>query len=460
MGNRQGAVSYARILKLAWPAAVAASITPLLGIIDVWALGQSTRPLDIAAVGIAGVIFSMVYWTFGFIRMSTAGLTAQAAGAELLDESRFILLRGMIIGGGIGFLMVLFQWPLGSLSFQLLKVGSEASDATFQAANSYYAIRIWGAPFALATYALLGWLTARGRTDYLMYTGIGMTLINIVLDVAFVLGFGWGAAGVAAGTLIAELIGFLIAFGLVISILAQDQQSKPLKAFGLWPLSRSEIFQTEEIARTFAVNRDIFIRTLLLAFSFTWFVQRSGVFGDVTLAANQLLLQLFLLTGLAIDGTAIAAETLVGQAIGRRDRERGLQEYQSVFRRGFELALIAAILFAFIYGVFGNFILTQMIDEPTILAAAQTYWPWVIVSPIAVMVCFQLDGIFVGATQSAAMRDSMVVAVIVFLLSAWKLSDWFGNHGLWLAFLIYFLTRAGGLVVFLPRIRKQFIAIA
>ncbi len=448
-------VSYGRILRLAWPASVAASITPLLGIIDVWALGRSARPLDIAAVGLAASIFSLAYWTFGFLRMSTAGLTAQAAGQGDVEEVRLGFLRALVCGATIGGVLIFLQWPIGRLAFSLLAIDSAASAATFASAQAYFAIRIWGAPFALATYACLGWLTARGYTDYLMGTALGMTAVNIVLNLWFVLGLGWGAAGIAAGTLIAEMAGFAIAFAFVVRVL---RRGGPLRLTA----PRAELLRADKLRRMLRINRDIFIRTLLLALSFVWFIQRGSAFGDVTLAANQVLLQLFLLSGLAIDGTAIAAEPLVGQSLGRAEvrnpgaREAAHADYRRVLRRGFVLAGLIAIGFCLVYALAGDRLLLLLIEPGPIFETARRFWPWVLISPLIVMLCFQLDGIFVGATRSREMRDSMILAALVFLPASLWLGGRFGNHGLWLAFFLYFLMRAGTLFVFLPRINRSF----
>lgn len=447
--SSQREVSFTEIFRLAWPASVAASVTPLLGAIDVWALAQSTRPLDIAAVGLGAVIFSLAYWSFGFLRMSVAGLTAQAAGAEDETETRAALARGAIIGGGIGLALVLLQAPIGELSFRLLAVGSEASNETLHMGQTYFSIRIWGAPFVLASYAAFGWLTARGRTDYLMVLSLFITGLNIILDYWFVIGLGWGAAGVAAGTLIAEVAGFFASLVFIVLVLHQHGGVKTH-----WRVD--EFWTPSRLKRTISVNRDIFIRTVLLAFCFSWFVQRSGAFGDVTLAANQTLLQLFLFTGLALDGTAIAAETLVGRALGMRDRARGLARYQSAVRRTFILAMFASLAFALLYWFAGDWLIALLTPEGAIRTASERYMPWVVISPLIVVIGFQLDGIFVGATRAKEMRDSMIVSTIAFIPASMLLLERFGNHGLWAAFSIYFLLRAGTLVVYMPRIRTGF----
>lgn len=442
-------VSYRKILSLAWPASVAASVTPLLGAVDVWALARSERPLDIAAVGLGSVIFSLAYWSFGFIRMSVAGLTAQAVGAEDEAEARAALVRGGAIGAVVGAGLTILQWPIAILSFSLLAVGSDASAATFASAETYFAIRIWGAPFALASYAAFGWLSARERTDYLMVVSVAMTALNVALDYLFVVEFNWGAAGVAAGTLIAEIVGFFLSLIFVAMIMR--------RAGGVRAHWRpADFWAPQRLRRTLSVNVDIFIRTVILAFSFAWFVQRSGAFGDVAIAANQTLLQLFLFTGLALDGTAIAAETLVGQALGARDREAGLARYRTAVRRTFTLAGAAALGFALLYGLAGDAVIALLTPEGVIREASERYLPWVAVSPLIVVVGFQLDGVFIGATRAREMRDSMIVSALVFLPASVWLAGEFGNHGLWAAFSLYFLLRAATLAIVLPRIRAQF----
>lgn len=445
-------VLYKDVLRLAWPASVAASVTPLLGAVDVWALGRSPRPLDIAAIGLGSVIFSLAYWTFGFIRMSVAGLTAQAAGAGDEREARAALLRGSLLGAGVGLVLVILQAPLGAIAFHALALDSQATPETFEGARLYYDIRIWGAPFALASYAAFGWLTARGRTDYLMIGSLFITALNAALDYYFVTRLDWGAAGVASGTLIAEIGGLLACLYFV---------ARVLKANGGLRLhwSAAALFDPEKIARTISVNRDIFIRTVLLAFSFAWFVQRGGAFGDVTLAANQTLLQLFLFTGLALDGTAIAAETLVGGAIGDRNAARGRARYHDAVKKTFVIASVAAIAFAFAYGLFGEALISFLAEDAAIRAAAASYLPWVAVSPLIVVIGFQLDGIFIGATRAREMRDSMIISAPIFIAASIWLSNVFGNHGLWAAFSLYFLLRAATLVIYMPRLVRAFGAI-
>ena len=436
--SSQNYVTYRKVLSLAVPASIAASVTPLLGVVDVWALAHSNQPLDVAAVGLGSVVFSLAYWTFGFIRMSVAGLTAQATGAEDAREARAALARGVLLGGSIGLTILLLQSLLGNGAFALLKIDSQASDATLSASRSYYDIRIWGAPFALSTYALFGWLTAKGRTDFLMVVSVAMTLLNAILDYAFVVNLQMGANGVAAGTLIAEIFGFLLATFFVGLLLHREG--------GIGAYWRTIHYtEPQSLARTLSVNRDIFIRTAILAFSFAWFVQRGGAYGDVTLAANQVLLQLFLFTGLALDGTAIAAETLVGQAIGDKNSARRTQRLQSAVKKTFIPALITAFFFVAIYSLGGEHLIALLTPAGDIRDTALEFLFWAAISPLIVVAGFQLDGIFIGATKAKEMRNSMIISAAIFLPASLPLGGQFGNHGLWAAFSCYFLLRAATL---------------
>ncbi|MEM9704665.1 MAG: MATE family efflux transporter [Pseudomonadota bacterium] len=436
------------VIRLAWPASVASSVTPLLGVVDVWALAQSTRPIEVAAVGLGSVIFSLIYWTFGFIRMGVAGLAAQAAGAHDDTENRAVLARGLAIGCGVGLVFVMLQAAIAAFAFPLLAIGSEASEATFESARAYFNARIWGAPFALGAYAMLGWFSANGRTDYLMAASLITTGLNIVLDYWFVIVLDLGAAGVAAGTAIAETAGFIAALFLVARILARRGG---LRAH--W--SRERLIAPDALRRTFSINRDIFIRTLLIAGCFAWFTQRGGAFGDATLAANQVLLQLFLFTGLALDGTAIAAETLVGQAISDPHKDRRLARLSAAVRATFLPAIIASLGFTLLYGVFGATLVNWLTDGGLVRDVALDHRFWVTISPLIVVLGFQLDGIFVGATRAREMRDSMIISTLMFIPMTLFLAGKFGNHGLWASFSVYFLARAATLALHLPRLLRS-----
>ena len=432
-------ITYARVLALAWPASVAAMITPLLGLVDATVLGYSARPLDVGAVGLASAIFSLAYWTFGFLRMSTSGLSAQAAGARDEAKARRILVQSVGLGGAIGLVLVLLQWPFGELAFWGMTRGATVAPETIDAARDYYTIRIWGAPFALMTYGLLGWLTGRGQTGKMMAVSVSLTLINAVLDVIFVLVLDWGAAGVAAGTLIAETAGAILGLTAVGVVLARND--------GLAAHWREiDYFARRSLKRLLAVNLDIFIRTLILVVAIAWFIQRSAVYGDYVLSANQVLFQFFLVTGLVLDGGAIAAETLTGQALGAPQRRMRKVRFTQTVVKSCVISAIAAIALSLGYLALGGPLLDLAAPDRAINATAHEYFGWIMISPIVVATAFQLDGIYIGATRSRALRDSMIISGALYVGAVLALTAAFDNHGLWLAFGVFLLARAATLI--------------
>ncbi len=436
-------ITYARVIKLAWPASIASLITPILGLTDATVLGYSARPFDVGAVGLAAAIFSLAYWTFGFLRMSTAGLTAQAVGAGHEAKARRILAQSVGFGGALGLVLMLLQAPFGDLSFWLMTRGATVEAETIAAAEAYYNMRIWGAPVVLMTAGMLGWLTARGRTDLLMAIVVIMTFLNMGLDMLFVLKFDWAAKGIAAGTLIAEVTGAALA-GLAILFVLKGNDGIKAHWCGIDYLSR------RSMRRLAAVNVDIFIRTFILSLAYVYFVQQSGVFGDLTLSANQLLLQFFLVTGLALDGPAIAAETFVGQSLGAAKEEVRRDRFNEATRKTCIVGGMGALILSAFYVVFGDILINLTAPDPGINGAARDYFIWIVVSPIMVAAAFQLDGIYIGATRSQALRNSMIVSGIVYVIAINGFAPSLTNHGLWLAFTAFMLVRALTLILAWP----------
>ncbi len=433
-------VTLGRVLRLALPAAAAAAATPLLGVVDAGILGRSSAPLEVGAVGLAGAVFSTLYWTFAFLRMSTAALSAQAVGEDDEQEARAVLARSVGLGVLIGVALLVLRPVIGPIAFAALQSGSTASPSTFAAARTYFEIRLWAAPAALGTYAAVGWLTGRGRTAVVMLAAIVMTGLNAILDAVFVIQAGWGAAGIALGTAIAEVVGLVcIGLGVVLVLSEKGIRAHWTRAFRWDPAT---------IGRLLVLNRDIFIRTLLLVAAFAFFTQRSSGWGDVVLSANQILLQLFLLTGLALDGPAIAAESLVGQAVARRDRE----DFRATLRYTGLATAMAAAPFAAAYGLGGGAIIDAMSTSAPIREAGRAFMPWVAVSPLVVALCFLLDGIFVGAARSRDMRDAMLISAAAYLAAWWAGTSLWGPHGHWAAFLTFFVVRGITLLVRVPRI--------
>ncbi|MEO1311903.1 MAG: MATE family efflux transporter, partial [Pseudomonadota bacterium] len=420
-------ITFSRVVALALPAAAASAATPLLGLIDAVALGRSPDPLEVGAVGLAGAVFSALYWTFGFLRMSTSGLAAQATGEGSEGAVRAVLARSVLLGALIGLALLALRPLIETIAFAGLRIESEASEATFAAALEYFGIRLWAAPAALATYAATGWLTGRGHTGVVLAATLAMTSLNAGLDWWFVAVRNEGAAGVALGTAIAEAAG--LGFTALGCLWVAARKGG---AFHQWRGALRA--DPAAFAKLFATNRDVFIRTALLVFSFVFFTQRSSSWGDVTLAANQILLQLFLLTGLALDGPAIAAESLVGQAVGRGDRAA----FDRTLKYAAWATALAALPFALAYLALGDLILSLMTTSEPIRAEAGAHLAWVALSPLAVALAFLLDGIFIGATRGKDLRDMMIASFAVYMALWFALAPAFGNHGHWAAFILYF----------------------
>ncbi len=428
-------LTFKAVLALAIPASIAAMVTPLLGLADTIILGYSDRPLDIGGIGLAAAVFSLAYWTFGFLRMSTAGMAAQAAGAGDEKRARRVLAQSAGLGGILGILFLCLQTPFKNVAFALMTGDATLAPETVSAAHLYYDIRIWGAPFVLVTYGLLGWMTARGRADLLMAVSVFMTLLNIALDAWFVMGLNMGPAGIAWGTLIAEISGCCAALGAVCFILHRHGGLKTH-----WRHIR--YFHLATLKRLFGVNLDIFIRTFILVCAFLLFTRYSAIYGDYILSTNHLLMQFFLITGLALDGPAIAAETLVGQSFGTRNKKGRKDQFQKAVQMTAFLTLGLALSLALFYGLFRNELINIAAPDPEINALSRDYFFWIMISPLVVGTCFFLDGVYIGATRTAAIRNGMVASGLIYLLALYVLPQSYENHGLWAAFMVFMMARA------------------
>lgn len=428
-------VTHRAVLVIAIPIVLSNISTPLLGFADTAVMGRMGDPKYIGAVALGALIFTMVYWTFGFLRMGTTGLTAQAEGAGDGEEIRAALGRAVLIAGAIGAGLIAAQWPIAFIAFALLDGGPEVEAL----ARGYFDIRIWSAPFALANYALAGWFIGLGRAKIALVLQVFLNLVNVFFNIWLALGLGWGVAGIAAGTLIAEVSAALL--GLAIA-------ARALGAYpGTW--TRARLLDAARLARTIAVNRDIMIRTVVLLLSFAWFTAKSAEAGTVTLAVNSILLQFVTISAFFLDGFALAAETLVGKATGARSLERFdmAAKLSTLWAGGISLVLTAAIF------VFGGEIIDFLTVDVEVRAMARVYLAWAAMLPVLSVWCYQLDGIFIGATRSAEMRNAAVMSSAFFLALWWALTP-FGNHGLWAALAGFNLMRAASLGFYFPRLRR------
>ncbi len=429
-------ITHRRVLNIAFPIVISNATVPILGAVDTGVVGQIGLAAPIGAVGLGAIVLSAFYWVFGFLRMGTVGLTAQAAGDGDTGEVAALLTRGLLIGAGAGLLVLLLQVPLFWAAFSV----SPASGEVETLARQYMNIRIWSAPAAISIYAITGWLIAQERTRAVLVIQVWMNGLNIALDLWFVLGLGWGVQGVAIATFLAEWSG---------------------AALGLWfcraafqsPDWRNwvQVFNRLRWVRMIKLNRDILIRSLLLEAMFITFMFMGADMGDVTLAANQVLMQFLMITAYGLDGFAFAAEALVGRAFGAKQR--------AAVRRGAVLASlwagIMALILAIVFWVLGPWTIDLMAKSPEVQVAARIYLPYMVLVPVLGVAAFMFDGIFVGATRADEMRNMMAISFAVFVVAVLTLVPMFGNHGLWAAMLIAFVTRGVTLGLRYPALERS-----
>ena len=424
-------LTHARVLAIAWPIVLSNLTVPLLGLVDTGVVGQLGQPQAIGAVGIGAIVLTSIYWVFGFLRMGTSGLVAQAHGAGDAPEIGAHLLRALAIAGAAGLAFIILQMPIFWAAFRL----APASDGVESLARDYLAIRIWGAPATIALYAITGWLIAVERTRAVLGLQLVQNGLNVVLDLWFVLGLGLGVAGVAWATLLAEMSGLALGLWLGRHVLAAALR----RARGLWARDR--------VVRLARVNGDIMIRSVLLQGCMTSFLFLGAGQGDVPLAANQVLLQFVALTAYALDGFAFAAESLVGQAVGARrpDRVRRAAMLTSGWGLGGAVVLGAA------FWLGGGALIDLLTTAPEVRAEARLYLPWMALAPLVGVAAWMLDGIFIGATLTREMRNAMVQSVAVFAACALILPPIIGNHGLWVALMALNGARAITMLRLYPR---------
>ncbi|WP_171236489.1 MATE family efflux transporter [Ruegeria sp. HKCCA6837] len=436
MQDASAPITHRRVLKIAVPIVLSNATVPILGAVDTGVVGQMGQAAPIGAVGVGAVILASIYWIFGFLRMGTTGLAAQARGAGDVVETRALLIRGLMLGAAAGVFFVLAQAAVFAGAFALSPASPEVEALT----RTYLEIRIWGAPATIALYAVTGWLIAVERTRGVFVLQIWMNGLNIVLDLWFVLGLGWGVEGVAVATLIAEWTG--LALGLW---LCRDGFEGKI-----WR-DRARIFDAARLRRMMQVNGDIMIRSVLLTGSFTTFLFVGADLGDVNLAANQVLLQFLEITAFALDGFAFSAEALVGSAVGARDR------YQ--LRRASIMAsqwgLGGAVLLSVVFFLAGPVLIDLMSTSPEVRLASRDYLFWAALAPVVGVASWMFDGIYIGATWTRAMRNAMIQSVAIYVVALFVLVPSFGNHGLWAALMVLNIARGVTMGWRYPKLEAQ-----
>ena len=428
-------ITHKRVLSIALPIVISNATVPILGAVDTGVIGQLGGAAPIGAVGIGAIILGALYWIFGFLRMGTVGLTSQALGAGDAQEVRALFFRSAGIGVLAGLAFIIFQIPIFAGAFWI----APASTQVESLARDYMSIRVWSAPAAIAIYGLSGWLIAQERTRAVLMIQLFMNVTNIILDFWFVLGLGLGVEGVAVATLIAEWGG--LALGLYLC----RQVFRGL-ALSWW----QQIANRRRVIYMMQVNGDILIRSVLLQTGFVSFLFFGAELGDVTLAANQVLLQFVYLASYAMDGFVFAAESLVGQAMGARavaQLRRGAS-VTAVWAFGTAFALAAG------FWIMGPFVIDVMAKDPAVQQAARLYLPHMVAAPLLGALAWMLDGVFIGATRTKDMRNMMVLSFLGYCGLVLLLLPSFGNHGLWMAMNGFFILRGVSLALRYPALER------
>lgn len=429
-------VTHKGVLTIAVPIMLSNVTEPMIGVVNTAVIGQLPGAYYIGAITVGSLIFNFVYWGFGFLRLGTGGLSAQATGSGDAEELVAVLMRALIIAGLIGIAIILVSPLIGELAFGLLEGSAEVESH----AATYFYIRVFSAPFALTSFCLLGWFVGQGRARTAFIIQLYLNFTNMALSLLFVMGLGMTSDGVALAALIAEvtaaLLGLAIAFGRLREMGARFE--------------RSLVFDRAKLIRTLAINRDIMVRTVCLVLVFSWFTARGAKAGDVVVSANAVLMHFFDVAAFLIDGFAFATEALVGQAIGAHDRAR----FTSAVRLTSIWAVVVGLLTFAVIVIGGPTFIDAMTVNPQVRETARHYLIWSALAPLIGVACFQYDGIFTGATQTADMRNMMLLSMVVFFLAWWPLEQIYGNHGLWASMIVFFAARGIFFALRMPALRR------
>ena len=419
---RHAEITHRRVLGIAIPIVVSNATIPVLGAVDTAVVGQLGAAAPIGAVGIGSIVVTTVYWLFGFLRMGISGMASQARGRSDAAELSALICRGLVFGFILGLFIVAMKVPITGAAFLI----SPASPEVEGLAGDYTSIRFYPAPAAIAIYGITGWLIAQERTRSVLLLQIFLNGLNIALDFLFVLVLERGVAGVAEATLIAEWCGFALGIWICRDGFAN----------GAWR-NLPQIFDLAKIRRMATINVDIMIRSAILEVAFLSFLFYGASFGDVTLAANQVLLQFLHITAYALDGFAFAAEALVGFAVGARTR--------FALRRAVILAsfwsVILVLVLSSVFAIAGPYIIDLMAKSQEVRAESRQYYLWLVAAPPMGVAAWLLDGIFVGATRTRDMRNAMLLSLLAYGFSVWIFVEPLENNGLWLSLMIFNLSR-------------------
>ena len=426
-----------RVWRMAWPIVLSNMTVPLVGAVDTAVAGHLDDVALIGAVALGSLVFSYIYWGFGFLRMGTTGLVAQALGAEDEGEIRAVLHRAFLLSLLIGALCVLLAGPASTLAFTLLG----GSDTVESGARIYFEIRVWGAPAALCNIAALGWLWGMQAARASLVQQIVINGANVILNLIFVFHLGWGLEGIAWASVAAQYLGLAVALLAVRQVLSNRAA----------PTTVSRLLDWGRLKAMMLINADIFVRTVCLLTGTAFFMNTGAKLGDTVLAANAILMVFQTTSAYGMDGFAHAAEALVGQAIGSGSR-RALRAPVAISSL---MAGLLSLAVALIFAITGPGIIALLTDIETVREVTGAYLIWAILLPPISVWAYQADGIFIGATRSAEMRNAMIVSLALFwLLGSW-FADAYGNHGIWLAYTIFMAARSLSLAFYYPRLERR-----
>ena len=429
-------VTHRSVLAIAVPMTLAFVTTPLLGLVDTAVVGRSGVEAQLAGLAVGAIVFDVVFTTFNFLRAGTTGLVAQAFGRDDAPEQTAVLLRALLLAAGLGLLVLVLSAPILALGLWLVAPGPAVGEAT----ALYFSVRILAAPLTLGNYVVLGWALGRARAGLGLALQVVLNGTNIALSLWLGLHLGWNIEGVAWATVAAEAVA--LALGLLVAWRSLRGTALP---------ARVAVLDGAAFMRLLRLNRDIMIRSFCLLGTFFAFTAFGARFGTTTLAANAVLMNFFLVGGFFLDGLATAAEQLAGRAIGAR--------WAPAFDRAVRLTLgwglVMGALLSLAALVFGPLLIDVLTTAPPVRALAREYLAWAALTALVGAAAFQMDGVFIGATWSAEMRDWMLVSTALFALVAWVASGPMGNHGLWLALLVFLGARGATLLWRLPRRRDE-----
>jgi len=424
-----------KVFRLALPIMLSNATVPLVGIVDTAVMGRMDSPAYLSAVAVGAVLFSTIFWVFGFLKLGTGGLVAQASGAEDWQSVQFHLVRALVTGCVLALLLLLAGPVLLNVGLWAMHGSAELHSLT----ADYFMVRLWGAPATLMTYAIFGALIGQQRMRAVFALQLVLNTLNIVLNLLFFHFTDWHVQGVAAATVISEFVALAVGLWVI--------RSSWLIPRRRWRLA---LHDASAFIDFFNIGGNLFVRSLCLTFAFFWMTALGSRLGDTTLAVNAVLLQMLHFTAYTLDGFSMAAETLSGHALGRRDRAALWRDVKACTWG----ALLLSLIITAIYMLFGEIIVSAMTTLPEVRGMASSYLPWIVFGPLLGVWSFLLDGVFAGTTHTREMRNGMLISVGIFMLSAEVLLPRFGNHGLWLSYYVLMAMRTFTLGAWFPRILK------